>query len=116
MAPSCEGIRTRAGEGISREGYMRLNKRCLVGLLAVAIGALVPGQASAASTVSPVAWGLDSPRGIGFYHGRMLVAEDGHGSDNPADCVSTGFGHTCISHPPQVLWVDPTTHPPTPRL
>ncbi|OLD50510.1 MAG: hypothetical protein AUI42_02925 [Actinobacteria bacterium 13_1_40CM_2_65_8] len=116
MAPSCEGIRTRAGEGISREGYMRLNKRCLVGLLAVAIGALVPGQASAASTVTPVAWGLDSPRGIGFYHGRMLVAEAGHGSDNPADCFSTGFGDTCIGNTSQVSWVNPTTHTPNPLV
>ncbi|OLE77907.1 MAG: hypothetical protein AUG06_12565 [Actinobacteria bacterium 13_1_20CM_2_65_11] len=96
--------------------YMRLNKRCLVGLLAVAIGALVPGQASAASTVTPVAWGLDSPRGIGFYHGRMLVAEAGHGSDNPADCFSTGFGDTCIGNTSQVSWVNPTTHTPNPLV
>jgi hypothetical protein len=90
--------------------YMRLHKRYLVGLLAMAVCALVPGQASAASNVTAVAWGLDSPRGIGFYHGRMLVAEAGHGSDNPANCFNTGFGDTCIGNTSQISWVNPTTH------
>ena len=89
---------------------MRLNKRYLVGFLVVAVAALIPGQASAVSNVTPVAWGLDSPRGIGFYHGKMLVAEAGHGSDNPADCFPTGFGDTCIGNTSQVSWVNPTTH------
>src|SRR6267143_2166622 len=91
---------------------MRLHKRYLVGLLAVSICALLPGQASASSTVTPVAWGLDSPRGIGFYHGRMVVAEAGHGSDNHADCFTTPFGDTCIGNTSQISWVNPTTHTP----
>jgi hypothetical protein len=93
-----------------REGdSMRLNKRYLVGLLAVAIGVLIPGQASAASSVSLVAWGLDSPRGVAFVGSKAFVAEGGHGSNSASDCFSTPFGNTCVGNTSQISWVNTTT-------
>jgi hypothetical protein len=96
---------------------MRLNKRYLVGFLVVAVAALIPGQASASSNVTPVAWGLDSPRGIGFFHGKMLVAEAGHGG--PACFSPPGAppgAQICVGNTSQVSWVNPTTHSHTPAV
>ncbi|MDQ6877592.1 MAG: ScyD/ScyE family protein [Candidatus Dormibacteraeota bacterium] len=84
---------------------MRLSKRYLVGLLVVAIGALVPTQASASSNVTTVAWGLDSPRGIGFLDGRMVVAEAGHGGK-----ICLLPSPVCLGGTSRLTWVNPVTH------
>jgi hypothetical protein len=88
---------------------MHLNKRYLVGLLVMAIAALVPSPASASSGATPVAWGLDSPRGIDFFHGKMLVAEAGNGGPNCFDVPGVPF-HFCVGDTSQVSWVNPQTH------
>jgi len=96
---------------------MHLNKRYLVGLLVMAIAALVPSPASASSGATPVAWGLDSPRGIDFFQGKMLVAEAGHGGGfcfAPPD-APPGF-QICIGDTSQVSWVNPTTGSHTPAV
>ncbi|HEV2033127.1 MAG TPA: ScyD/ScyE family protein [Candidatus Dormibacteraeota bacterium] len=91
-----------------------MNKRCLVGLLVMAIAALAPGPASASSEATPVAWGLDSPRGIDFYHGKMLVAEAGHGG---SECITPQPGfNICAGDTSQVSWVNPTTGSHTPAV
>ena len=53
---------------------MRFKRLYPLGLAVIAMAALLPGPASAASNVTQVAAGLDSPRGIGFYNGKLLVA------------------------------------------
>ena len=84
---------------------MRLKKRFLFGLLVIAAGALLPSQAAAAAPVSLVSWGLDSPRGIAFYHDRLAVAEAGHGG---TDCHFIPNGPPfpfCIGNSSQISWV-----------
>jgi hypothetical protein len=85
---------------------MRFKKRFLFGLLVIVAGALLPGQAAAAAPVSLVGWGLDSPRGIAFYHDRLAVAEAGHGG---SDCHFIPNGPPfpfCIGNSSQISWVD----------
>jgi hypothetical protein len=75
---------------------------------------MVPGPVSAASSVTQVAAGLDSPRGIGFLNGRMVVAEAGHGGNTcftPAPNFTICFGQTS-----QISWVNPSTHTHTPLV
>jgi hypothetical protein len=75
---------------------------------------MVPGPVSAASSVTQVAAGLDSPRGIGFVNGRMVVAEAGHGGTTcftPAPSFTICFGQTS-----QISWVNPSTHTHTPLV
>lgn len=87
---------------------MRFKNRFLVGLLVVAVGALLPSQASAASTVTQVASGLDSPRGIAFINGHMVVAEAGHGGKT---CFTPAPGSTvCFGATSRISWVNPTSH------
>ena len=84
--------------------------RYLVAVLtAAAVAALLPGPAAASPTVSLVAWGLDSPRGLAFIDSKAFVAEAGHGSSNPADCFTTPFGNTCVGNTSQVSWVNTHT-------
>jgi len=66
-------------------------------LAAAVVAAMLPSPAAAA-TSTQVASGLDSPRGITFVNGRMLVAESGHGSTNASDCFfgGPGAGTVCI--------------------
>jgi hypothetical protein len=85
---------------------MRLRRRFLFALLAAAAmpAALMPTPAAAA-TWTPVASGLDSPRGIAFVDGRMLVTESGHGS--AADCFFGGpaAGNVCIGPSGRISWI-----------
>ena len=84
--------------------------RYLVAVLtAVAVAALLPGPAAASPTVSLVAWGLDSPRGVAFIDSKAFVAEAGHGSNNPADCFAGPFGQMCIGNTSQISWVNTHT-------
>ncbi len=87
---------------------MGLRRSRLLVLLAAAIAAaMLPSPAAAATTIQ-VASGLDSPRGITFVNGRMLVAESGHGSTNPADCFfgGSGAGTVCIGPSGRISWID----------
>ena len=88
---------------------MRLKTRYLFGVLVLLLGALIPSPAVAASTVTLVASGLDSPRGIAFYHGRMLVAEAGHGADSCS-------GIPCVGTTSQISWVNRSTGASTPLV
>src|SRR5258708_14317416 len=98
------------GELCLRRSGMSLKRRYWFGVLAVALlGALIPSPAVAATSVTLVASGLDSPRGVAFIEGTVMVAEAGHGSDNPADCITTPFGNTCIGNTSQISWVNTTT-------
>ena len=93
---------------------MQFSKRYLVGLLVVAMAALLPSPASAGSNVTQVASHLDSPRGIAFINGRMVVAEAGHGGKT---CVSPAPGFTvCMGATSRITWVNPTTHAHTPLV
>jgi hypothetical protein len=65
---------------------MGLKKRHLLGSLAIAsVVALLPIPAGAAPTVTTVTTGLDSPRGIAFFKGKLVVGEAGHGG---SDCFA----------------------------
>ena len=93
---------------------MHFRKRYLGSLLVLALAALLPGQVSAGSNVTQVAAGLDSPRGIGFLNGRMVVAEAGHGGHT---CFTPSPGFTvCIGATSQISWVNTSTHTHTPLV
>jgi hypothetical protein len=96
---------------------MGLKKRHWVGLLAMAlIASLLPSNAGASGpTVTLVTSGLDSPRGIAFFNGKLVVGEAGHGG---SDCFAIpgappGF-LACIGATSQVSWVNTSngTHTP----
>jgi hypothetical protein len=79
-------------------------------LLAIALlAALLPSPAAATGSVTLVASGLDSPRGVAFIGSRAVVAEAGHGSDNPADCVGTPPQVACFGNTSQISWVNTST-------
>ena len=67
--------------------------------------ALLPEPASAAGTITPVASGLHSPRGIAFVNGKLLVAEAGLGG---ADCFDggPGAGMVCIGPTGRISWIN----------
>jgi hypothetical protein len=94
---------------------MRFNKVHRLGLVIIAIGALLPAPASAASTVTTVASGLDSPRGIAFYNGRMVVAEAGHGGGACFTPKGSPFP-ICIGDTSQLSWVNTTAKTHTPLV
>jgi hypothetical protein len=87
---------------------MYLRRRHLLVLLSVAVVAAMLPSPAAAATWTQVASGLDSPRGITFVNGRMLVAESGHGSTNPSDCFfgGPGAGNVCIGPSGRISWID----------
>lgn len=90
---------------------MGLSKRWLFAVFATVLGvALLPGPAAASGgpTVSSVVSGLDSPRGITFFNGQLVVAEAGHGGTL---CVPAGpTGEACIGNTSQISWVNRTAH------
>ena len=92
---------------------MRMKKRYLLGLIVMAMGALLPSPAAATGTVTVVASGLDSPRGIAFFEGRMLVAEAGHGG---LTCFGPADHPACPGDTSQISWVDTTTGTITPLV
>lgn len=87
----------------------RKNRYWLALLAMLSLVALLPSPAAAANTVSLVASGFDSPRGIAFIGRNAVVAEAGHGSDNAADCIATAFGNSCVGNTSQISWVNTTT-------
>src|SRR5256885_6153377 len=75
-------------------GKFRLS---LAAVVIMAVGVLVPTPAGAAGAVAPtlVAAGFDSPRGVEFFKGKLVVAEAGHGGENCIPRVPTiCFGRT----------------------
>jgi hypothetical protein len=77
----------------------------LMAVVALGVLALVPLSAAASgATVSVVASGFDSPRGVAFHGGRLLVGEAGHGG---SACVGTL--PTCLGLTGQVSSVNPRT-------
>ncbi len=91
------------------------SRRWFLALAAATIAALtLPATASAAPSMTLVASGLDSPRGITFYHGQLLVAEAGHGGPL---CVPAGpTGEACIGNTSQISRVNLETGTHTPIL
>jgi hypothetical protein len=86
---------------------MHLRRRQYVLLAGAVVAAMLPSPAAAATSIQ-VASGLDSPRGITFVNGRMLVAESGHGSTNASDCFpgGAGAGTVCIGPSGRISWID----------
>lgn len=79
--------------------------------LALAAGS---GAARTAWTVTPLASGLDNPRGLLLApNGALLVAEAGHGGDS---CMPSPAGNLCIGLTSQISSVDVTTGQHTPLV
>lgn len=94
-----------------------MRKLAPVALLALAVAALLAGRSTASGgawTITPVANGLDSPRGLAFTGPHsLLVAEAGHGGDS---CNSSPFGAFCIGLTSEISKVDPSTGARTPLV
>ena len=89
---------------------MRLKFRLSVAAAVfMAVGMLVPAHASVASAPTLVAAGFDSPRGVNFFKGKLVVGEAGHGGKNciPASPPATPL--TCFGRTSQISWVDTAT-------
>src|SRR2546422_10047883 len=72
------GPRRRRTEGLGRLLRMR-SRHYLLAALVLAAAAMIPTPAAASTSVTTIASGLDSPRGVAFFHGKLYVAEAGHG-------------------------------------
>jgi hypothetical protein len=94
---------------------MSLKRRHLFALPALAVVvAMLPSQAAAAPTVSVVTSGLDSPRGVAFFNGRLVVGEAGHGGSL---CVPAGpTGEACLGNSSQISWVNTNNGSHTPLV
>jgi SMP-30/Gluconolactonase/LRE-like region len=77
----------------------------LAAIVFMAVGVLVPTTASAAGTPTLVAGGLDSPRGVEFFKGKLMVAEAGHGGKN---CIQ-GTPKICFGRTSQISRVNTAT-------
>ena len=82
----------------------------------MAMGALLPSPGVAAGATAmpqPVASGFDSPRGVNFFNGKLVVAEAGHGGPN---CIPASASNplTCFGRTSQISWVNTAngTHTP----
>jgi hypothetical protein len=95
---------------------MTLKNRHLLALLAiVSVLALLPSPAAASTTVSVVASGLDSPRGIAFYKGHLLVGEAGHGGSTCFPIPGLPFP-ACVGNTSQISWVNASNGSHTPLV
>src|SRR2546430_7762950 len=79
----------------------------LAAIVFMAAGVLVPTPAGAAGAPTPalVAAGFDSPRGVEFFKGKLVVGEAGHGGKN---CIS-GVPTICFGRTSQISWVNTAT-------
>jgi hypothetical protein len=68
------------------------------------VAALLPTPAAAAPSVSTIATGFDSPRGIAFYHGKLLVGEAGHGGSTCFKIPGLPFDG-CAGNSSRISWV-----------
>src|SRR5260370_14845291 len=80
----------------------------LAAILFMAVGALVPTPAAATGSLTLVASGFDSPRGVAFFKGKLVVGEAGHGGTN---CIpaSGQTPLTCFGRTSQISWVNTVT-------
>src|SRR5438445_10524415 len=86
-----------------------LRKRNLFALLAAGVvAALLPIPAAAAPSVTTIATGLDSPRGVAFFHGKLLVGEAGHGGPTCFQIPGLPF-EGCAGDSSRISWVNTTT-------
>ncbi|MEO6796177.1 MAG: ScyD/ScyE family protein [Candidatus Dormibacter sp.] len=96
---------------------MRFKTRSVFGVLALAVGLLVPGPAFAQGTAAPVlvGSGFDSPRGVAFFHGKLVVAEAGHGGNN---CIPASASNPliCFGRSSQISRVNTVTGIHTPLV
>jgi hypothetical protein len=76
----------------------------LAAIVFMAMGVLVPTPAGAAGPPTPtfVAGGFDSPRGVEFFKGKLVVGEAGHGGKN---CIQ-GVPTICFGRTSQISWVN----------
>jgi hypothetical protein len=84
-------------------------------LLVAAVVALFPSPAAANSTVTQVTSGLDSPRGIAFYNGHLLVGEAGHGGPTCFPIPGAPFP-ACAGNSSQISWVNRSNGSHTPLV
>lgn len=82
-------------------GKFRLS---LAAVVFMAVGVVVPTTASAAGGATPtfVAGGFDSPRGVEFFKGKLVVGEAGHGGKNCFVAPPT----ICFGRTSQISWVN----------
>ena len=82
---------------------MRLRIRLsLAAALFMAVGLVLPAPGSAAGGPTLVAAGFDSPRGVEFFKGKLVVGEAGHGGKN---CIH-GTPTVCFGRTSQISWVN----------
>ncbi|HXN02541.1 MAG TPA: ScyD/ScyE family protein [Candidatus Dormibacteraeota bacterium] len=84
----------------------------LAAIVFMAVGVLVPTPASAVGTPTLVAAGFDSPRGVEFFKGKLVVAEAGHGGTN---CIA-GTPTICFGRTSQISWVNMANKTHTPLV
>jgi hypothetical protein len=84
----------------------------LAAVVFMAVGALVPTPTSAAGAPTLVAAGFDSPRGVEFFKGRLVVGEAGHGGKN---CIP-GTPTICFGRTSQISWVNMANQTHTPLV
>jgi hypothetical protein len=80
----------------------------MAAVLLMAMGTFIPSPGvSAATPAAPtlVAAGFDSPRGVEFFKGKLMVAESGHGGKN---CIQ-GTPTICFGRTSQISRVNTTT-------
>jgi hypothetical protein len=85
-------------------GKFRLS---LAAVIFMAVGVLVATPAGATGPATPtfVAGGFDSPRGVEFFKGKLMVAESGHGGKN---CIQ-GVPTICFGRTSQISRVNTAT-------
>jgi hypothetical protein len=89
---------------------MRVKVRfTLAAILFMAVGALVPTPAAAAGPPTLVAGGFDSPRGVAFFKGKLVVGEAGHGGTNCIPASGPNNPLTCFGRTSQISWVNTVT-------
>src|SRR3989441_4472296 len=86
----------------------------LAAIVFMAVGVLVPTPAGAAGAPTPtfVAGGFDSPRGVEFFRGTLVVGEAGHGGKN---CIP-GTPTICFGRTSQISWVNIANQTHTPLV
>jgi hypothetical protein len=88
-------------------GRGEILRKYVLPLLAASVLALAFVAVAGAATVTPVASGLDNPRGVAFLpNGTLAVAEAGHGGDV---CLGSGGTLPCLGTSSQISAIDLAT-------
>ena len=77
----------------------------IAAMVFMTLGALIPTPAAATAAPVLVGAGFDSPRGIEFFHGRLVVGESGHGGKN---CIA-GQPVLCFGRSSQISILNTAT-------